>query len=155
MGLIITISCRKLAEENSLLNLDVINVNISEITIITEVAFSPEEKAKGLSGRKDLHDGQGMLFYYSDSKPTAFWMKGMLFAIDIIWIGEDCTILDIDNDLSPPTSHNSELTIYSAPELARSVLELKSGQAKSLGLNIGDKVTFEAKDINKYTLCRE
>ena len=79
----------------------------------------------------------------------------MLFAIDIIWIGEDCTILDIDNDLSPPTSHNSELTIYSAPELARSVLELKSGQAKSLGLNIDDKVTFEAKDINKYTLCRE
>ena len=57
--------------------------------------------------------------------------------------------------LSPPTSHNSELTIYSAPELARSVLELKSGQAKSLGLNIDDKVTFEAKDINKYTLCRE
>ena len=155
MGLIITISCRQPAEENSLLNLDVINVNISEITIITEVAFSPEEKAKGLSGRKDLPDGKGMLFYYSDSRPTAFWMKGMLFAIDIIWIGEDCTILDIDNDLSPPTSHNSELTIYSAPKLARSVLELKSGQAKSLGLNIDDKVTFEAKDINKYTLCRE
>ena len=66
MGLIITISCRQPAEENSLLNLDVINVNISEITIITEVAFSPEEKAKGLSGRKDLPDGQGMLIYYSD-----------------------------------------------------------------------------------------
>jgi hypothetical protein len=155
MGLIITISCRQSAEDNSLLNLDVINVSISEITIITEVAFSQEEKAKGLSGRKDLPDGQGMLFYYSDSRPKGFWMQGMLFAIDIVWIGEDCTILEIDNDLSPPTSHDSVLTIYSAPKLTRSVLELKSGQAKSLGLNIGDKVVYEAADINKYTLCRE
>mgnify|MGYP001973016853 FL=1 len=152
---IITISCGNQRDDHSLSNLTVINVKIGDATIEAEVAFTPEERSKGLSGRKHLPDGRGMLFYYSDSTPKSFWMKEMLFDIDILWIGEDCTVIKIDNELPSPSSTTAELKIYPAPKLSRSVLELSAGQAELLGLKIGDKVAYQTSTINKHSGCTE
>ena len=44
---------------------------------------------KGLSGRDNLADDEGMFFVFEKSDIYPFWMKDMKFAIDIIWIMED------------------------------------------------------------------
>ena len=152
---IIAISCRNPIDDHSLSNLNVINVKIGNTTIVAEVAFTSEERSTGLSGRKHLSEGRGMLFYYSDSRPKGFWMKDMLFDIDILWIGEDCTVIKIDNKVPSPSSSTAELKIYQAPKLSRSVLELSAGQAELLGLKTGDKVAYQISTINKYSGCAE
>ena len=40
-----------------------------------EMASTPEEQAKGLMFRRQLPEGQGMLFDFHQEQPTSFWMK--------------------------------------------------------------------------------
>ena len=155
LGLIVAINCSSQRVDHSISNLDVIYVKIGDAVIVAEVASTPEERGKGLSGRKYMSDGRGMLFYYSESNPKAFWMTGMLFAIDIVWIAETCTVININKNVPKPSSLTSELKIYPAPKLTMSVLELSAGQSDILGLKIGDKVVYERSVINKHSRCIE
>jgi len=154
LSLLITINCNLMENDHDISGMDTTNLKLGETIILAEVAFTPEEKSKGLSGRKSLNNGSGMLFYYLESSPSGFWMKGMLFAIDIIWIGKDCRIIKIDAGIPPPSSLN-QLEIYPAPELTGAVLELNSGQASSLGLKIGDLVFYETTKMGKTLFCTE
>ena len=77
-SLIITVSCKMTGNDRNLSSLDTTNLRIEETKIIAEIAFTSEEKSKGLAGRRSIPDGTGMLFYYSESTPKGFWMKGML-----------------------------------------------------------------------------
>lgn len=57
--------------------------------IKAEVVDNEEARMKGLSGRDNLADDEGMFFVFEKSDIYPFWMKDMKFAIDIIWIMED------------------------------------------------------------------
>jgi uncharacterized membrane protein (UPF0127 family) len=155
LGLIVVINCDSERVDHNTSILNVIYVKIGNATIVAEVASTPEERSKGLSGREYMPDGRGMLFYYSESNPNAFWMKDMFFAIDIVWISETCTVININENVPPPSSLTSELKIYPAPKLTMSVLELSAGQSEILGLKIGDKVVYERSLINKHSRCIE
>ena len=155
VSLIVTVSCKMTVNDPNLSSLDTTNLRIEETKIIAEIAFTSEEKSKGLAGRRSIPDGTGMLFYYSASTPKGFWMKGMLFSIDIIWIGQNCTIIKIENDVTPPSSINDKLKIYPAPALTGAVLELNSGQAALLELNIGDRVVYEPSKMGRSLTCSE
>jgi len=54
--------------------------------IAIEIADTPEKKAKGLGERDSLAWHHGMYFEYDQPAFYAFWMKGMRFSIDIIWL---------------------------------------------------------------------
>ena len=57
--------------------------------------------AAGLSGYAGLPEDAGMLFVFPEPIQPTFWMKGMLFAIDIIWI-RDGTVVQIHESATPP-----------------------------------------------------
>lgn len=57
-----------------------------------ELAQNDAERARGLGGKTGLGPSQGMLFVFDKPAVQSFWMKGMKFDIEIIWIRENKVI---------------------------------------------------------------
>lgn len=102
------------------------------------VADTDEARQRGLSGRRGLAADEGMLFVFPQDGAYAFWMKDMLFSIDILWISGDGKVVYMAEDVSPDTYPQS----FRSDVPARYVLELPAGYAKEYTVNIGDVVRF-------------
>lgn len=105
-------------------------------TFAVELAFTPEEQAKGLMHRTSLGEDEGMLFVYPTPVETAFWMKNTLISLDMIFIDEDGKIVRITANTRPLS-----LTPRPAPSPVVGVLEINGGRAAELGIQVGDIVT--------------
>lgn len=114
---------------------------INEKVIILNIAHTPEEKSKGLSGRASLSKNEGMLFVFEQEGFPSFWMKDMLISIDIIWILND-SIVDIHKNIPAPEpeSPHSNLPLYTPEKPTNYVLEVNAGFVDRNNINIGDKV---------------
>ena len=104
------------------------------VTVTAELARSPLEKGRGLSGRPGLTPGQGMLFVYEHPQPIGIWMKDMLFRLDIIWIREG-RIVQIEKN-APPLTPTGPETVYTAT--GDLVLEVPAGFTAREKLRVGD-----------------
>lgn len=93
---------------------------------------------KGLSGHKPLKSDEGMLFVFEEMGKYGFWMKDMLFSIDIIWIDNELNIVHIEKSVSPQTYPK----IFTPEVQALYVLEVSAGEAQQQNVKIGDKVKF-------------
>ena len=119
-------------------------VTIGNTSFYVEVARTVEEKAKGLAGHKPLADNEGMLFEFPAGDGFGFWMKGMTFPIDIIWIKNNKVIYVVENTQPPkPGQKERELPIFTPPEGAEYVLEVKAGEVKKTNLKINDQVKIQ------------
>ncbi len=108
-------------------------------TFQIEVADTPSKREKGLGDRDSLAEGHGMYFPFGTSQRWVFWMKGMRFPIDIIWIG-DGKVIGIEHSVPPPTTFPLDTVSPVTP--ADAVLELNAGVAKEIGLEPGDEVAI-------------
>lgn len=108
-----------------------------------EVADTQSKRNKGLSGRQNLGQDQGMLFVFDRPDKYPFWMKGLNFPLDFIWINGD-KVVDILPNISPPSEGQPDesLTIYQARVEIDKVLEINGGITEKLGIKIGDSVKF-------------
>jgi uncharacterized protein len=104
-------------------------------TFAVEMALTPEEQAKGLMFRRELPEGQGMLFDFQREQPATFWMKNTYVPLDMIFIRADGTILRIAENTVPL----SEALVPSGGPV-RAVLEVVAGTARRLGIAPGDRV---------------
>lgn len=102
-----------------------------------EIVRTPEAQAQGLSGRRDVPSGYGMLFVFPDKKAYSFWMKDMLVPIDILWLQDDGTIVGIEDSVTPASYPK---TVFTSPTPVRLVLELRAGEARARGLSVGGRV---------------
>jgi len=100
-----------------------------------EMALTPEEHARGLMFRRELPEGQGMLFDFGYDQPVAFWMKNTYISLDMIFIRSDGRIQRIAERAEPLSERN----IPSGGPV-RWVLEVIAGTAKKLGIAAGDQV---------------
>jgi len=100
-----------------------------------EMASTPAEQAKGLMFRRELPEGQGMLFDFHHEQPTSFWMKNTYIPLDMIFIRGDGRILRIAENTVPL----SEALVPSGGPV-RAVLEVNAGMARKLGIAPGDRV---------------
>lgn len=101
-----------------------------------EIVTTAREQEKGLSGRADIPDNYGMLFVFPTKDRYGFWMKDMLASIDIIWIADDGSILQIDKGVSPATYPKP----YYPSEPVQYVLETRSGFTTEHGWQVGTHV---------------
>ncbi len=102
------------------------------------VADTPNLRAQGLSGKKSLPIGSGMMFVFDKPDQYGFWMKDMLFPIDIIWVSPDGKIIYMQENADPA----SYPTSFSPEEDALWVLEVPAGDAKKYNFSVGEKVEF-------------
>ncbi len=132
-------ACNK-KEETSVPNYTDGTINIAGKSISFEIAETTKDQEIGLSGRDSIEENQGMLFLFQVPEFETFWMKGMHFPIDIIWIKGD-EIVDITADAQPePGVQPDNLKTYTSKSPSDRVLELKSGWAARNGLKKGDKI---------------
>src|SRR5215472_15021703 len=54
-----------------------------------EIADNDAERAKGLMYRKELPEGQGMLFDFHHEQEVSFWMQNTYIPLDMIFIRGD------------------------------------------------------------------
>lgn len=118
-------------------------VRIGELSIQAEVARTPEERGQGLSERPSLPDDGGMLFVFPDERRPGFWMRGMRFALDFIWISRDRRVVDLTQDVPPPEPDASQLPLYRPAQPVLYVLEVNAGTIRQFGVQVGDTVTLE------------
>lgn len=106
------------------------------VTVTVELARTPEEQVRGLSGRPGLKSGRGMLFVYDRAHRVSIWMKDMRFPLDIIWIRAG-RIVAIEKH-APPMSPNGPERVYTA--MADLVLEVPAGFTDRQKIRVGDSV---------------
>lgn len=116
-------------------------VIISDIKIKVYIADDQVERSKGLGGRESLASNSGMLFIFPRPDIHPFWMKGMKFAIDMIWIRES-VIVDIKKNVPPVPADTPDIDIprYVPNQPADMVLEVNNGFADAHNIKVGDKV---------------
>lgn len=114
-------------------------VTIGSTKFVVELAVTSAEKEKGLSYRTNLLPKHGMLFPYDHKERYDFWMKGMQFPLDFIWIA-DTTVVDIAKNIQPPNGTNLHVVQPHIP--VDKILEINAGEADAFGIKIGDTVTF-------------
>ncbi len=108
--------------------------------ISIELADTPEKQRKGLGERDSLDWDHGMYFGYSQPGFYSFWMKGMRFSIDIIWLRKD-RIVGIE--ASVPFEKGGNGPTVRPRELIDAVLEVPAGYSAASGWTIGDRVRLE------------
>jgi uncharacterized membrane protein (UPF0127 family) len=119
---------------------DFIFIDVGSKKIRAEVARSPLKREKGLSQRQNLEDNEGMIFIFEQEGNWSFWMKQMLFNLDIIFL-KDNKVVDIAENMPYPLSENN-IAVVSPKQKANLVLEVNAGLVKKCNIKIGDKVIF-------------
>lgn len=90
----------------------------------------------GLGNRDSLSENSIMLFIFDYPSRYAFWMKGMRFNIDIIWLDESYRVVHIEENLSPNTYPQA----FSPEKEAKYVIEGNAFFARKNNIKIGDRV---------------
>jgi len=104
-------------------------------TFAVEVADNDAERAKGLMYRRELPEGQGMLFDFHREQEVSFWMQNTYIPLDMVFIRGDGRILRIAENTEPLSTR---LIPSGGP--VRAVLEVIGGTTRKLGIAPGDRV---------------
>jgi uncharacterized protein len=103
-----------------------------------EVAATPGARTRGLMWRKELPEGQGMLFVFPEEDVQSFWMRNTLISLDMLFIDSAGRIVGIIERAEPRT-----LTSRSVGVPGRYVLEVPGGWSQSKGITRGGTVEFQ------------
>lgn len=118
--------------------------NTTKAQLAIEIADTKEKRSNGLGFRQSLATDSGMFFIHESPEKYTYWMKGMQFPIDIIWIKDDI-ILDIIPNIPPPIQGQTDDTLerYSSTVEVNRVLETNAGFVTSNNIQKGDKIIVE------------
>ena len=102
--------------------------------INAEVAADVGTRSKGLMHRTKLGNNEGMLFVFEQKAQHCFWMRNTLIPLSIAFLGDDGTILNIEN--MQPKSDESHCPL----KATRYALEMEQGWFTKKGIAVGDKL---------------
>jgi uncharacterized membrane protein (UPF0127 family) len=116
-------------------------VTVNGVSLVTDIADTSEKKTRGLGVRESMDENEAMIFLFDDEAKHSFWMKGMKFPIDIIWLDSNKRIVHIEHSLEPCQAQPCQS--YVPDKGALYVLETVAGFAEKHGLQERMKVEFE------------
>lgn len=115
-------------------------VQVGKTSIAVEIAKTPQDQEKGLSGRASLPADGGMVFVFEQKIIPAFWMKDMQIPLDFIWV-DDTKVVDLTENV-PPAKGTENLSLYQPKVPVNNSIEVNAGFIKKHGIVIGDTVTY-------------
>lgn len=119
----------------------------SSAVIKVEIADTDEKRRKGLAGRDNLGENEGMLFIFNKTDKYPFWMKGMKFALDFVWIKGEKVVDILQNAPAPQLNQQDPtLPVYSANTVIDKVLELSAGEVQKLNIKVGDTIQLKVQN---------
>jgi uncharacterized membrane protein (UPF0127 family) len=107
-------------------------------SFLLDVANTPASREQGLGGRQALAASQGLLFVFGGSDSECFWMKGMRFPLDIIWLSNSKKVAYIESNVEPATYPKQ---FCPAVPTAYGI-ELNAGTAQAAGIQLGQTLKF-------------
>lgn len=108
--------------------------------VLLEVADQPHEQRLGLMQRPALPPLRGMWFPFKPARPLRFWMLNTIAPLDMVFVHQDEVIaIEAEVPICPALPCKS----FGPMADADSVIELGAGEAKRLGLVVGDAVVIE------------
>jgi hypothetical protein len=112
-------------------------VHIGAQTFRVDVAATPAERERGLSGRRALAAETGMWFSFPTPDWHGFWMPDMNFPIDLVWVSPEHRVLGAIT--LQPCGNRGTCRIHTPPRPVAYVLEINAGAFTG---RIGDNVTW-------------
>jgi uncharacterized membrane protein (UPF0127 family) len=113
-----------------------VTITTSKGALTAEVVDTKSSRELGLSGRSSMKENESMLFVFDVPGRYGFWMKDMLFPLDLIWVNENGIVVEIERNISP----ESYPKVFMNASPALYVLEVNKGISEKLGLFIGSKI---------------
>lgn len=119
-------------------------VVIGGVEFEVDVADTPALRSKGLGERDGLAAQTGMLFVFPEEGTPIFWMKGMRFPLDFVWIGAGCRVVDITEDVPHAEAGTPDelLALYAPAAPVLYTFEINAGEVERFGIEVGDDVRF-------------
>ena len=87
---------------------------------------------------RDLPATEGMLFPEGSPQVAHFWMKNTYIPLDMVFVGKDGRIVKII-----PNARPFSLDVLSSDVPVIAVLEIRGGEARELGMGVGDRVRWQ------------
>lgn len=119
-----------------------VNITVNGVELVADVAATNDQRSKGLSVKDALNENEAMLFVFSTEREHSFWMKGMKFPIDIIWLDDDKEVVHIEQSLEPCVP-DSFCQPYKPNDDSLYVLETVAGFAQKYNVTENTLVEFE------------
>jgi uncharacterized membrane protein (UPF0127 family) len=110
--------------------------------IRAEVEMTAVDMQKGMMFRDSLARGRGMLFIHPAPGLYPYWMYQVRIPLDMIWMDASHRIVEISPDTPPCKTKASLCGNYGGHQTAQFVLELGGGEARRLGLTLGQTLDF-------------
>jgi uncharacterized membrane protein (UPF0127 family) len=110
--------------------------------IRAEVEMTEMDRQKGMMFRDSLERGRGMLFIHQKPGMYPYWMYQVKIPLDMVWMDPSRRIVEISPDTPPCKTKASLCTNYGGHQTAQFVLELGGGEARRLGLTLGQTLEF-------------
>lgn len=119
-----------------------VNVTVNGVELVADIAANSTQKSRGLSVKDALDENEAMLFVFDTEAEHSFWMKGMKFPIDIIWIDDDKEVVHVEHRLQP-CEPDSSCQTYKPDDDSRYVLETVAGFALKHNVTENTVVEFQ------------
>ena len=117
------------------------------VDIAVELATDPASRAQGLMRREALEPKTGMLFVYPEPQRVAFWMRGTLIPLDMLFFDAAGHLRHVHAEAIPHDETPIPGAAINDPEPERLlVLEIAGGEAARLGLTEGATLAHPAID---------
>ena len=104
------------------------------------IADTAQRQEQGLMFVHDLPARQGMLFPQDSPQVAHFWMKNTYIPLDMVFVGKDGRVAKII-----ASAHPFSLDVLSSDVPVIAVLEIRGGEAALLGIQVGDRVSWQKK----------
>ena len=108
--------------------------------IALEVARSAEQQRIGLMQRPSLPPLRGMWFPFSAPRRLRFWMHNTLAPLDMVFLREG-RVIHIERQV--PVCPELPCPSYGPVQLGDGVVELAAGEARRLGIVVGDAARIQ------------
>lgn len=121
-----------------------IDLKIKDQHFKLEVASTLAQKSRGLMYRESLQPNHGMVFVSPSPSIQYFWMKNTKIPLDIIFLKENGSVINIENAYPQPNTLDINLKLYQSLAPAKYVIELNSGTAQKIKLVPGDIIILDS-----------
>lgn len=104
------------------------------------IAANDSDRARGLSGVKELDPDQALLIVFPSESRWGIWMKDMNIPIDIVWLDKNKKVIHIVENALPEYSTDKT---FKPEASAQYVVELPAGTVESMAIKAGITAVFQ------------
>jgi uncharacterized membrane protein (UPF0127 family) len=114
-------------------------IGVGERFVKAQVALTRDEQSRGLMGRTQLGENEGMFFVFSAPQRLSFWMRNTPLPLDIGYFDGEGVLREIY-----PMFPFDEKPVESVREDLMFALEMRRGWFRENGVRPGDRIDLAA-----------